>query len=268
MKHGDSSATKSLAQLLFNKISSSKDLDLETVHKKNLVLSSSAYGSIPTAAHALMLEVSKLLTKHGVSHEIAKIERLQALSRIDYAALSDVERGTELEVRQLRINKENRLLMNDQHIILIDDLCATGGHERAIINCLLETCVVPVVNFFYVFEFSEELRNTNPMLESELNSAQVKNLDDLLTLIRDSNEPSYINARVVKFALAEGECNQVSFKRFLSLAPIEYLDRFYRAVMSSDMLFLRESYSGVVEMLCVCVHESRLRIAPACPVTS
>lgn len=77
----------------------------------------------------------------------------------------------------------------------------------------------------------------------------LKKLDNLLGLIQDNQQSSYINSRVVKFIFSEGSSNKAALVKFLAKVPAEYCERLYRAIMSNDMRILRESYQTVISIL-------------------
>ena len=249
MKYGDPMATRMLAQLLLAKLLSNYPSPRELFEEESVAIASSAFGSIPTAARALTKELELLLEGEGLKLRRIKIQREQALDEVDYATLNHMERGAILNARKLSISKCDLANLKGRTLIVVDDLLATGRHEEAIKETLDSVAEVKKVIFLYIFEFSKELRYSNPMAESRLNGHQIKGIDDFIGLFRVRRTIPYLNARVVKFLLAEGVANMDSFKVFLEKLPLVFCENFYEAAVPSDMRKIRDVYLPVIEML-------------------
>jgi len=249
MKYGDPVATRMLAQMLKDKLLSIGPLRDDLFQDAGVVIASSAYGAIPTAAHALTKELSLLLQSEGVFIQPVKIHREQALGNEDYATLNHRQRGAVLATRKLSISKSNLASMRGRMLLVVDDLIATGSHEKATIELVSDTSELAKIQFVYIFEFSEQLRDSNPMAESHINSHYVKNIDDYFELVNEVKTTPYINARVVKFLLGEGISSPEMFKAILRKLPLEFCERFHSAAVSSDMHQIGTDFLPAIEML-------------------
>ena len=212
MKYGDPKATKILAEMLSEKFSSDCPSAGDFFVGDGAVLTSSAFGSVPTAAHALTNEFGLLLESKGGNLEYIKIDRSHNLEKEDYATLNHSERRDVMATRKLSLSKRCAEKLKGRPLIVVDDLFATGRHEQAIVNLLNSVIPVRRVVFLYIFEFSRQLSYSNPMAEHVLNGSHIKKLNDYLSLFQERGVMPYINARVVKFLLSEGSANKKSFK--------------------------------------------------------
>ena len=107
-------------------------LRIVLVEEEAVAIASSAFGSIPTAARALTKELELLLEGEGLKLRRIKIQREQALDEVDYATLNHTERGAVLNARKLSISKCDLAILKGRTLIVVDDLLATGRHEKAI----------------------------------------------------------------------------------------------------------------------------------------
>ena len=248
MKYGDPKATKILAEMLSEKFSSDCPSAGDFFGGDGAVLTSSAFGTVPTAAHALTNEFGLLLESKGANLDYIKIERSQNLEKEDYATLNHSERRDVMATRRLSLSKRCAEKLRGRPLIVVDDLFATGRHEQAIVDLLNSVIPIRRVLFLYIFEFSRKLSYSNPMAEHVLNGSHIKKLNDYLSLFQERGVMPYINARVVKFLLSEGSANKKSFKDFLREMPTKYCEKLLDATGSDDMKKITRAFFPAVEM--------------------
>jgi hypothetical protein len=89
--------------------------------------------------------------------------------------------------------------LRDSTLILIDDIMITGSSERVLHKILLD-CRPKKIIFLYVANMDAEIATSNPGIESILNQFWVKNLDQMVEIMSQS-EGYRFNLRNCKFIL-------------------------------------------------------------------
>ena len=249
MKYGDLKSTKILAKLLFENFVSKYRSPADPLESDKIVIASSAYGIVPTAAFGLAVEFESLMNLAGVSFEVVKIERSLGLGSEDYAELNNDQRESFLAKRKLSLTCEATEKLDGARLIVIDDLFATGRHQEAILDLLKRKTSVKDVLFLYILQLSERLGRDYPMAEHSVNRYSIRNLDDYFQLIQDGESLPYINARVVRFLLMEGFLKPTEFKNIFQRLPLEFCQNILAAAQSGDMKSFSQRYFSVVEIL-------------------
>jgi adenine/guanine phosphoribosyltransferase-like PRPP-binding protein len=244
MKYGDPDATHSIAERMTDLLINSPEFKQQIPENRRILLASSAFGSIPTAAFALAREMQAILEQEGFEVVMVKLQRRGGFARTDYGSLNFEERLKVLKKRKISISPEDHALLEGGTLLVVDDLRSTGAHELALEELLLGQTGVQNIVFAYWIAFEAHLRTQNPMQEETINHSNISYLDDLLPFFSDAQNPPYLNSRVLKFMLlgglpaktkgpkqseATGERN--SFFRKLPLATCL---RIYQAALSRD----------------------------------
>ena len=249
MKYGDLKSTKILAKLLFENFVSKYRSPADPLESDKIVIASSAYGIVPTAAFGLAVEFERLMNLAGVSFEVVKIERSLGVGSEDYAELNNDQRESFLAKRKLSLTCEAIEKLDGARLIVIDDLFATGRHQEAILGLLKRKTSVKDVLFLYILQLSECLGRDYPMAEHSVNRYSIRNLEDYFQLIQDGESLPYINARVVRFLLMEGFLKPTEFKNIFQRLPLEFCQDILAAAQSGDMKSFSRRYFSVVEIL-------------------
>jgi adenine/guanine phosphoribosyltransferase-like PRPP-binding protein len=249
MKYGDPKSTKILAKLLFENFVSKYRSPVDPLENDKIVIASSAYGFVPTAAFRLRVEFERLMNLAGVSFEVVKIERSLGVGSEDYAELNNDQRESFLAKRKLSLPCEAIEKLDGSRLIVIDDLFATGRHQEAILDLLKRKTPVKDVLFLYILRLSERLSRDYPMAEHSANRYSIRNLDDYFQLVQDGEGVPHINARVIKFLLMEGFFKPTKFIKLLQRLPLEFCQNILEAAQSEDMKKFSGRYFSVVEIL-------------------
>lgn len=179
MKYSDPVATREIAEQMLQTINAKVRGKLTKYYHDPLVITSSAYGSTPTAAAAITSHIARRLRDHDEHVEMIKIRRSGQMATSHFGRMTAIEREAELKKRKLEISSEDLAKLDGATVLVIDDLRATGSHERAIEELLEETNAKQII-FVYHIEFGERLLVDEPDTEEWLNRAAVKTVKDLL----------------------------------------------------------------------------------------
>ncbi|SFC70072.1 PRTase ComF-like [Flexibacter flexilis DSM 6793] len=158
------------------------------------LITASAYKYVPTASNAIADAIYALITNNLPAIKIEKIKiRRQRLFASDYGNLDEEQRKNLMRQTDLQIDEEQ---VKGRNLIVVDDICVTGSHERRIAEMLGKTQVAQVY-FLYVGQCRPPVV---PNVEHRLNHEWMKSVENLLYIIE--NEYFIINARVCKFLLS------------------------------------------------------------------
>jgi hypothetical protein len=181
-----------------------------------LLIASSPYKYVPTAAHALALAFLHRLNERRHSRNLPaarliKIGRLQP-SPDDYGQFSAGQRHALMRANSLSVD---RTLPRDSHLVIIDDIKVTGAHQ----NCLMAaTDGLPLLSrtFLHIARFViPSSAALDPTIEDRLNHASAKGLSDLVEIVRS---PDFAwNARLCRFLLSKK--NRTELSGFLTHMP-------------------------------------------------
>lgn len=235
-KHGCVPSTAFFARFLAKKVASLVEgLD-------NPVITSSAYMHVPNAAGLLldsMMEVDA----------IKSLERIhlhrERIFPFDYARLTLTER--ELHMKQFPIQFEKEKIRN-RTVIVIDDACVTGAHERA-----LRDHLAPYAKCL-IFCYIVNLTNFTATTEHEINAVRMKSLMDLLPLMKQTGyrlntrvRKTIFTASLEEFTLFASCLSAHQLDAILELATADHLDQL-SADFKQKMELLQEAQHGMVEV--------------------
>lgn len=243
MKYGDPNAVRESAELMVKKILNEPLVANAIFNNETIAITSSAFGDVPTAANAITQDIIKILKGKGINIKSIKIDRAGDFSTTTYGNMSPSERKKRIKSRKISISKQNLSGIKDRLLIIIDDLNATGSHEKTLKDVLKKSEAKSFI-FCYLVDFSDELANSDPQTEERLNHSFVTNIDDLLCFYKDIPKSDLIlriNARTIKFILTtEADQNHsqadkiIQLRKFLEKVEDSILLRLYYAAISKD----------------------------------
>jgi PRTase ComF-like len=184
-----------------------------------LLIASSPYHYVPTAAHALTIRLVAMLNDARAGHglpaaRLVHIER-GAASSGDYGTLSADARTRLMTANALSFG---RLLpyADNAHLIVVDDVKVTGAHQECLIRAS-DALPLRARMFLHIAAFIDSgARPLDPALEDRLNHAAIRTLDDLAPVVAG---PDFSwNVRVCKFLL--NPANQHRLAEFLARMPV------------------------------------------------
>jgi hypothetical protein len=254
MKYGDPLAVREVAERMAAGFLLNINFD-EVLRstRKPVIITSSAYGEVPTAAHAVSIQLVRILRENGVPVDTVKIDRNGDFGTSDYGTMSLEERKRRMGQRKIVLSKEAREKLKDAFAIVVDDVHVTGSHEKTLKE-LLETCEAKECVFSYLVEFSPNLAQREPQTEEKLNRAIVKTVTDLAPFFVEPIDPNLelrINARTIKFIMTttpESELDDEQVEKvkklslFLSALDEPVLQKVYASAMSADGYWQNSKY--------------------------
>jgi hypothetical protein len=184
-----------------------------------LLIASAPYKYVPTAAHALARAFADDLNQRRYFRSLPparliKIGR-QHLSPDDYGQFSNEQRRALMQTNPLLLD---RTLLQDAHLVVIDDLKVTGAHQ----DCLIDaTDGLPLLSrtFLYIAKFLAPPGALDPTIEDQLNHSFAKKLADVMEIVRS---PDFAwNARLCRFLLSAR--NRAELPAFLMRMPDRFL---------------------------------------------
>ncbi len=247
MKYGDPVATWRIAadtygflreQLLWEELTSSGE---------GLVLTSSAFGAVPTASYWVAESLGDLIEGEGMAVQRIKFEREGGFGCHNYSQLDFDERLKVLEERKIWLAGGEDL--QGKTVIVFDDLRSTGAHEESLREVLEAQVGIRRVVFLYYVGFNTSLAKTQPQEEDVLNHVDIRDLNDLYRLSQQAPAPLLMNARLVKFFLKGGASDPDQFTAALSRFPQEFLLAISEAAQSRDGYANRPPYQSFFEVL-------------------
>lgn len=199
----------------------------ENKHKlstKQVVITESAYQMVKNAASVItdgfFNQLNHLMCEFtGQNCYRIKINRLVPYIQ-DYGKVSLDERINLLKQDTFTTDFE---FIRDKFVIFLDDIYITGTHQRKI----EEMCSMNGIDFsscmcVYYAELTDP--ETDPSIESFLNNVTVKNLNDLLFLIKNEKDKYHIVVRTLKMIL-QSERNELI--KFLVELDQSFIDKLY-----------------------------------------
>jgi len=225
-KHGCVTSTAHFAHLLANKVATL------TEGLSDAVITSSAYMHVPNAAGLLldgMMESDALKS-------LARIHlHRERIFPYDYAKLTQAEREQSMKDFPIHFDKEK---IRNKTVIVIDDACVTGAHERAIHDHLAPYAKRLV--FCYIVNLTAFTATT----EHQMNAVCVKSLMDLLPII---NQPGFrINTRVRKTIFT---ASSEEFSLFTSCLSAHQLDEILEVAVADRLDLLSENFRQKIALL-------------------
>jgi hypothetical protein len=224
-KHGCVQSTAFFADQLVEQVASLPELD-------DAVICSSAYMRVPNAAGLLLDKMMK-------SDSLNSVERIhlhrERIFPYDYAKLSQAEREQSMRDFPIQFDEEK---IRNKTVIVIDDACVTGAHERAIRDHLAPYAKRLV--FCYIVNLTAFTATT----EHEMNAMRVKSLMDLLPIM---NQPGFrINTRVRKtIFMASSE----AFSLFTSCLSADQLDQILEVAVADRLDRLSADFRHKMDLL-------------------
>jgi len=206
------------------------------VTQHQLLVAASPYRHVPTAAHALAVRFTAMLTTERARHRLPPAY----LVRIDRAVVPPGDYGTLPADARARLMAGNALSFDrlrpgpdGAHLIVVDDVKVTGAHQRCL---LLASDVLPLGSrmFVHVAAVQEAGAGLDPTLEDRLNHAFVKSLGELAD-VATAADFSW-NVRVCKFLLSPA--SRPGLPSFLAGMP----DHFVRELHRNSLL---DGYAGM-----------------------
>lgn len=176
-------------------------LCIEYEGDRDLHVTSSAY-KIARPASASLVEpfvgmAQAVAYAHGSRGRIVpfKINRAN-LTDGDYAAMSAEQRSKVMSQNGLNLPKG--VVIEDQHVVALDDIRVTGSHEVTL-DALLRKKGADVVTHAYILDVPNG--KSDPTLEARINKSSVQDIDDLIEVA--SVKHFAANARFGKRILTE-----------------------------------------------------------------
>lgn len=247
MKYGDPVATWRIAVSTFDHFWNSS-LGQEMIQPgKEIVLTSSAYGSVPTASYWVKENLGEMMKEKGARIQKVKFEREGGFGCHNYSQLGVEERRKILEGRKIWLDQNVDL--KGKNIVVFDDLRSTGAHEESLREILSNHVGVRRIVFLYFIGFRRDLGQSKPQEENVLNHSEIKDVEDLLRLSLQAPDPLLLNARLVKLLLKSFSTNQALFNQCLPRFPQEFLQGVVAAAKSRDGYAVRNPYQSGFEAL-------------------
>jgi hypothetical protein len=215
-KYGSLTATATFARALG---AAFDDRHPELVRAPRLVMTSSPYSHVPTAATALARQLRPVLNaaraRYGLPPvPLVHVYRLRT-SAGDYGTLAAGARDQRMTANVLSFRRFSLAQVRDAHLMVVDDVRVTGAHQR---NLTLASDELPLAarTFLYIASFADPASDYfDPTQEDALNHAAIRTLDDLARIVEDDDFAC--NVRVCKFVL--NPANHAELPRFLARMP-------------------------------------------------
>ncbi|MCU0432671.1 MAG: phosphoribosyltransferase family protein [Bacteroidia bacterium] len=159
----------------------------------------SPYDFIPTASCAMtryfVREVNRFLAENNKPSLLeSRIHRYKTYS-VDYGNLSFEDRYRLITQGTYHIDK---VFLSHRNVLLLDDIRITGSHEL-VLRRQIEQLEIPG-NFMFLYFAELTSKEIAPEFENVLNYSEIKDVQDLLKLIRE--KIFTFNTRVIKFVLS------------------------------------------------------------------
>ena len=213
MKYGDPKAVRFWAKKMTDHIMS--DPEMVSLFKENkFVITSSAFGSVQTAANAIASEVTYMLREKGIRVEKVKIDRAGGFAATNYGQMGHEQRERLAKARKISLSDVARGKMENAVVLVIDDVKVTGTHEK-MIDGLLESTGAKKYMFGYMIGFGPDISKNEPEAEEWLNRNAVGYIGDLLPIFAGDNASPTLNARTLKFILDADPERELSHKEKL-----------------------------------------------------
>lgn len=252
MKHGDPDSVEMAAVMMAEEIGKV----MNDYPRRSYAIASSAFGSVPTAAFAVMKRIISILEDRGHSLTEVKVDRAGDFQTTHYGSMGIEERLRRMRSREISIDETNREAIRGKTLFVIDDVHVTGSHE-VILKELLSATEAKAVVFCYLIKFTKDLAFSSPQTEESFNHAAVKSLTDLEPFFGNPGDELILNARTVKFIL-NTECEDPEVKLseldlFLSGLPDKAMQKIYAATTSADgyhrKLKFRQGFKSLSETM-------------------
>jgi hypothetical protein len=215
-KYGSVTATEAFARELGTAFG---DHYPQFARAPRLLMASSPYSYVPTAANALARGLQPVLNAGRVRYglppvPLVQIDRLGTTAG-DYGTLSAQARDQCMAANMLSFRRFQPGQIRDAHLLIIDDLRVTGAHQRCLMRAS-EGLPLGARTFLYIASFAGPASDHfDPTQEDALNHAAIRTLDDLAGIVEDDDFAW--NVRACKFVL--NPANHGDLPRFLARMP-------------------------------------------------
>lgn len=236
MKYGYPPAVRYMAEIFSNRIMNDEKVMQIARDEGGLMIAGSVYLGVPRGATVLGWEVARILNQKGIPTRNFKINYKGDHNTLrGYAAMDSVNRGKILSQFDFWLSKTCLRQVRNKTLLVLDDACMTGVHEKMVYEALKDTTAQTTV-FGYLINFSPWMAEHHPHYEEKLNQfGEINPLDSLAKmLIEIPGEPTlYINARTIRIILSAPEkgWDVLSFYQKLS---DNVLLKIYEAAVSKD----------------------------------
>jgi hypothetical protein len=215
-KYGSVTATESFAEALGAAFG---DRRPELARTPRLLMTSSPYSHVPTAAASLARRLRPVLNAARARHGLPPVPLVQVdrimTSAGDYGTLSAQARDRRMAANTLSFRRFRPGQVRDAHLLIVDDVRVTGAHQRCLMRAS-DGLPLGARTFLYIAAFAGPSGDCfDPTQEDTLNHAAVRTLDDLAEIV-ESNDFAW-NVRVCKFVL--NSANRCDLPRFLARMP-------------------------------------------------
>jgi hypothetical protein len=215
-KYGSVAATESFARALASALG---ERHPEIVRAPGLVMTSSPYARVPTAATTLARRLQPLLnvTRARRGRQPAPLVQVERIgtSAGDYGTLSAPARDQRMAASALSFRRFTPGQADGAHLLVIDDVRVTGAHQRCLLRAS-EELPLAARTFLYIASFpSRASTSFDPTQEDRLNHAAIKTLGDLARIV-EAGDFTW-NVRACKFVLSPA--NHDDLPRFLRRMP-------------------------------------------------
>jgi hypothetical protein len=215
-KYGSVSATEAFAAALGAAFG---DRHPDLARAPKLLLTSSPYNYVPTAATALARRLRLVLNAARARHGLPPVPLVQVertgTSAGDYGTLSAAARERLMATNAVSFRRFRPAALRGAHLLIVDDVRVTGAHQRCLADASAE---LPLATrtFLYIASFADAAIGCfDPTQEDTLNHAAIRSLDDLGGIV-ESDDFTW-NVRACKFMLAPS--NRDELPRFLARMP-------------------------------------------------
>jgi len=199
----------------------------ELVRAPRLLMTSSPYTCVPTAATALARRLQPVLNAARAGAGLppapfVQVDRIGA-SAGDYGTLSAPARDRQMAANVLSFRRFPPDQVRGAHLLVVDDVRVTGAHQRCVMRAS-EDMPFLARTFLYIACFRPASSRFDPTQEDALNHAAVRTLGDLARIVT-GGDFSW-NVRVCKFVL--NQANRRGLPRFLGAMPGWFARDLYR----------------------------------------
>jgi hypothetical protein len=203
-KYGSTTACRHYAREVFRAFQCLFPGDLER-DDADLVVTSSAYKSMPAASTALFAEVLALANDERRSRNLTSLGQIKihrrSVLKTDYALMTEESRAEAMESTRLDIDSSK---LRGKHLVVLDDCIITGAHARNISRHLRDSGVDKISYLFILSVRSNGPRRLTTSAENYLNHRYVSSLERWLEMM-NAPDAGLLTARALKYYLTSGK---------------------------------------------------------------
>lgn len=224
-KYGSVTATETFARAL---VAALDERHPELARAPALLMTSSPYAYVPTAATALARRLQPLLNAARAGQglpaaPLVKVDRIRT-SAGDYGTLPAEARDRHMAANALSFRQFRPDQVRGAHLLVVDDVRVTGAHQRCLTRAS-EDLPLAARTFLYIASFPGPAgAGFDPTMEDALNHAAVKTLSDLAGIV-EADDFAW-NVRACKFIL--DPANYSDLPRFLRRMPGSFVRDLHR----------------------------------------